>query len=631
MDNRKQGDNMTKKTLVISLLLLTVLISISSANLKFPVKLSVAYGQMPSDYPMIFVDPPLSVTGVNETFTVSVKVYNLTEKSEIPDPHQIYKFIPLGNLYAFDIQFSWDPNMLEYVNHTLKIPVETYSDGVLHEPLFDSFTIDEVNENGVPKAEPGTLYWCSATSISPAPPFNCKATNATFFTMTFKVKKEGACKLEFKHVELLTSGTDNCNPGITIGDHDRGDHMCLHIKGGTFATSLDRDIGVESVSATSPAGEGCNVTVNATISNNGLYPENFTIGAYYNQTVVDEDSFATTGDWMAIKEFNVTNMEHGSKSWLIEWNTTGVLNELSEAHFYIMVNVTDIVHMENNAKLSNIVLVTTEVFSDIVVTALEVTAQYGNFPLIRNETASFKIAVWYNGTECDKEFNVKMYFEDPTNQIIYPPQWSWNINLAAGHSTTKDTTWDSTGELKGNYTFFANATIPNDEEENLNNNVQEQKVLVILPPILQINVSPYSEYTLSEVPGSMPTYSVLPEETISLNASGSSHPNEGASIDEYRWEIMDESLTLVDVITGEEIEYNFTSGYWTVTLTVKDNYNLTYSRFRPETNSYTMSIGITAEEPPAPGGGNIYLVVAIIVIIIIVVAVAVYIMRTRKK
>ena len=99
-----------------------------------------------------YVDPSIINLGKNGTggyagsqVTVNVNVSNAVD------------------LYAIDIDFSWNTTWLAYVSHTVKIPVETYPDGVLHETVV--FVKDDVDI-------PGGTYDLTVTSLPPAPLFN---------------------------------------------------------------------------------------------------------------------------------------------------------------------------------------------------------------------------------------------------------------------------------------------------------------------------------------------------------------------------------------------------------------------------------------------------------------------------
>jgi len=157
---------------------------------------------LPADMPVVYVDPQLVIASPGETFTVSVKVFNLTDTlytaaetwepgEPLPPPGTRYKYY-LGNLYGLGIQLSWDPVILEYVNHTVKIPVEDYPDGVLYGP------VQHIEE----EVDPDAGMFSLAKSSLATEGFNCIDANATIFTMVFNVRKEGKCSLQLDMVDL---------------------------------------------------------------------------------------------------------------------------------------------------------------------------------------------------------------------------------------------------------------------------------------------------------------------------------------------------------------------------------------------------------------------------------------------
>jgi hypothetical protein len=134
----------------------------------------VAFSQ---ETPLVYVDPA-TVTGLSpsQSFTVTVRIANVT------------------NLYGFDVQFHWDSTLLDYVSHTAKLPVDTYPEGVLYNPI-----ISLKNEAN---ATAGT-YWLAASSLYPAPSFNG---TGIFFEITFQVKAIGQCLLEIYSSDLADVG-----------------------------------------------------------------------------------------------------------------------------------------------------------------------------------------------------------------------------------------------------------------------------------------------------------------------------------------------------------------------------------------------------------------------------------------
>lgn len=103
---------------------------------------------------------PDKIAGVDVGETVTISVI-LSEDVE--------------NLYGFDIELKWDPATLEYISHVVMAPVESYSQGVLHDPTFS--LKDEVDTSA-------GICWIARSSMPPAEPFNG---NGVFFTITFKV------------------------------------------------------------------------------------------------------------------------------------------------------------------------------------------------------------------------------------------------------------------------------------------------------------------------------------------------------------------------------------------------------------------------------------------------------------
>ena len=71
--------------------------------------------------PTVRFDPATVELGpdysVNETFTLKAKIDNFED------------------LAAFALAINWNTTYLEYVDHVAKIPVEVYSDGILHDPI----------------------------------------------------------------------------------------------------------------------------------------------------------------------------------------------------------------------------------------------------------------------------------------------------------------------------------------------------------------------------------------------------------------------------------------------------------------------------------------------------------------
>jgi hypothetical protein len=114
---------------------------------------------------LIKVDPSLleyESNAVGEEFTVAINI------------------IDVVNLYGFDIRFRWNTTFFEYVSHSIRVPRDTYPDGVLWKRQ-DSPQILEVKNEVNTTA--GT-YWIAYSSVTPAPSFNG---SGTVFAITLRV------------------------------------------------------------------------------------------------------------------------------------------------------------------------------------------------------------------------------------------------------------------------------------------------------------------------------------------------------------------------------------------------------------------------------------------------------------
>jgi len=112
-----------------SLTLLAIFLMASSVSLIFETTYKPkvkANGQLHSNFPYLYIYPEIVEVEPNEEFEVAVVIFNLTDAYYTPPENPTLKY-PLGNLYGFDIQLGWDPDVIEYVNHTTTVPVEDYS------------------------------------------------------------------------------------------------------------------------------------------------------------------------------------------------------------------------------------------------------------------------------------------------------------------------------------------------------------------------------------------------------------------------------------------------------------------------------------------------------------------------
>jgi hypothetical protein len=172
--------------------------------------------ELPTDWPSVyFTNGTVNsysesfIGSIGDTITIALVVSNLTD-SLYTDPDNPLVTYPLGNLKAFDVQMSWDPSILNYVSHTVTVPVEEYPDpvapspyaGILHEEVIKLKNV--VDEDGnIPNAEPDTMAWFVYATMPGTPVFNG---NGTFFTMTFFVMEKGCCSLNLTNLYLEGDG-----------------------------------------------------------------------------------------------------------------------------------------------------------------------------------------------------------------------------------------------------------------------------------------------------------------------------------------------------------------------------------------------------------------------------------------
>lgn len=130
---------------------------------------------------------------VGQTFTVAVRIEDVEE------------------LWAFEIQIGWNTTWIEYVSHIVKVPIESYPDGILHEPTIKlKEVIDE--SASIPGAELGTMAWLCYSSIYGAPPggFNGSGTvcEITFGIKDYPILPDPDIKfyIYFSYTELRQSG-----------------------------------------------------------------------------------------------------------------------------------------------------------------------------------------------------------------------------------------------------------------------------------------------------------------------------------------------------------------------------------------------------------------------------------------
>jgi hypothetical protein len=184
---RRGGDTMRtrKDVVVLTLAVFCLVLAMFSAIVKVeaPVELT-------QNTTLSFKPQSLTVT-FGHTFQVQCWIGNVT------------------NLYGVMILVGWDNTTIKYINHTVTIPVETYSSGVLHSPTL-LVTDQESDKDGLSPPFPGTNYWLDESSMAPASPFSG---SGTAFIMTFRAIAQAPCStsIRFTYSILGDQGGNNIN------------------------------------------------------------------------------------------------------------------------------------------------------------------------------------------------------------------------------------------------------------------------------------------------------------------------------------------------------------------------------------------------------------------------------------
>jgi hypothetical protein len=370
--------------------------------------------------PKVYVDPA-NITNPTlipqKNFTIEVKIANITD------------------FYGFDIRLSWNTSVLNYTSHTVKIPVENYPDGALHEPVLE--IKNEVNTTA------GT-YTLVYTSLS-APSFNG---SGTVFNMTFTVMDFGECALNIYVSKLSDSSGQPINHTVENG----------------YFSNLFYDVAVLSVTPSATIafiGEIVNITV--TVLNNGTSRnETFTITTYCNNTAIDTQT--------------VSNLPPNTEETLtFYWNTSSA----PPGDYTISANATivpDETNTENNKFQDGTITLVIEPIHDVAVTALTTlkTLVFKGYCLHVNVTVE-------NQGNFAETFNITIY---ANNTAINSTQ----IYLAKGGTLTITFTWNTTDAVEyGDYMLNATATQVVGENDTSDNSLINGNVKVVHPGDLDID------------------------------------------------------------------------------------------------------------------------------------------------
>jgi hypothetical protein len=216
--------------------------------------------------PAVCVNPEVTEVQAGLTFTVDFNITNIED------------------LYSLDIKIGWNTTLMDYVNHTITIPVEQNPGGILHMPA--SITKDKLNQTA------GT-YQIVAKSVEAAYPFTG---SGTVFRMIFEARINSSSFLQILSTELLDRYSQPL-PHIILNG-------IVNILPGTH------NVAVTAISCVKRnVGCGYNVGINVTAVNRGTFTESFNITVYANGTAASTSLVLLCGN--------------DSKQVIITWDTTG--------------------------------------------------------------------------------------------------------------------------------------------------------------------------------------------------------------------------------------------------------------------------------------------------------------------
>ncbi len=142
----------------------------------------------------VVVEPAAVSAHLGEPFIITVHLSNVQD------------------LYGLEVILNWDPDVLRVANVDIRLGVETYPDGVLHESSSSPSIF--IAENNL--TETGGEYRLVATSINPAPSFNG---SGNIVRLTFDPLSLGDSALDLKS-QLLDYPPPDRDPRISLAiDH----------------------------------------------------------------------------------------------------------------------------------------------------------------------------------------------------------------------------------------------------------------------------------------------------------------------------------------------------------------------------------------------------------------------------
>jgi hypothetical protein len=634
-------------------------------------------------YPVVQVYPNFVDVGVDETFTVAVVGFNFTNVKVKP-PGYTYS-VWLGNLYGFEIEFTWDPTVLRYVSHNVTVPVENYPapippspyGGALHQPTIQVKNV--INEAGnIPDAQyPETRAWISYASMYPAQPQNG---NVTFFTITFEVLKTGESPLKILRCALSAEdGTPIYHivqdgvyrtSGIPIADFsfwpsigvvNKPINFTAHVSGNTSKISTYMwDFG-----------DGKQNTTQPTVSH--IYTEKGTKNV--GLKVIDETGAESTWTYKEVQIVSLRDLEVKDiilPANKIKVNATtpltfnviirnnGEADENCTAYAYY--NTTTIEPQNPNvgkwhligSKSLNITKGSDKPLSfNVNTTTLAINSSYyflinitTNIPTGYEENVenNFKIsseAIFVTNVDIHEVKIVKLECIWQSGNAKASPPLIEGEEVTALLTITNAGTGEDTVRIDVylNGTFVSNSTVAlkwgetKKDVQILKQSVSAGKYnLSVTIKAEDYKTSNNTMFKVVKPPKINFAYipqPVVVNQTVTFDASTTIHQDPEGTIKAYRWEFYAPGLDWTSAsptsrVEGQKVTYNFTlQGNWTVVLKIEDNFGIQYDTRRPATSAYVkqMTINVAAASEEGEEGPESFPIEYLAAIIIVMIIV----------
>ncbi len=373
------------KTSVMALFLLAITLMVASGKMQSITSTKTAtHGiitvQPTSTATTIYVDPPTITAEVSQKFLINISISDVTD------------------LYGWEFKLRWNPALLEALNITEGSFLKSYSDTF--------FAININNTEGTLKAV--------CTLMGSIPGVNGSGTLAT---VEFEIENEGECILNLFDTKLVNSAVQSI------------EHTVID---GYFSTPVDiHDIAVIDINVSPTIVlPGAIVKINATVQNQGDFPEEFNVTAYSNSEVIGVQNVSLDTGALTTIAFTWNTTDHGKGDYTISALASIVLGEIDTTNNYkVADDGVTILYDGHDVAVVNVEPLKTVIAEKYCMNIVVTVKNYGTF----NET--FDTAVFANTTDIGTQTAI----------------------LISGESGKLTFTWNTTGFALGNYTLWAYA------------------------------------------------------------------------------------------------------------------------------------------------------------------------------